>query len=76
MRESIYERMEQPAMNKKGGLRFTLSRTWDRAIQSATFHHKQSPSVVNALGLTSSQVQSIGHSTEDSPMDTSRTETS
>ena len=74
VRESIYERMEQPAMNKKGGLRFTLSRTWDRAIQSATFHHKQSPSVVNALGLTSSQVQSIGHSTEDSPM--GRTETS
>ena len=75
VRESIYERMEKPAMNKKGGLRFTLSRTWDRAIQSATFHNKQSPSVVNAsLGLTSSQVQSIGHSTDDSPM--GRTETS
>ena len=72
VRESIYERMEQPAMNQKGGLRFTLSRTWDRAIQSATFPHKQYPSTVNAsLGLpTSSQV----HSTDDSPM--GRTETS
>ena len=47
-----------------------------QSIQSATFHNKQYPSVVNdSLGLTSSQgVQSIAHSTDDSPM--GRTETS
>ena len=69
VRESIYERMEQPAMNRKGGLRFALSRTWDRAILSATFHKQSDPSAVNA-----NQDQQNGHSTDDSP--TGRTETS
>ena len=69
VKESIYERMEQPAMNKKGGLRFTLSRTWDRAILSATFNKQSYPSAVNA-----NQHSHTGHSTDDSPM--GRTETS
>ena len=34
VRESIWERVEEPAINKKGGLRFQLSRTWDQTIQS------------------------------------------
>ena len=33
VRESIWERVEQPAINKKGGLRFQLSHAWDPAIK-------------------------------------------
>ena len=77
VREAIYERMEQPAMNKKGGLRFTLARTWDRAIKSATFHNKQSnqnPSTVNATRLAEYTSQSLSQYTDAGPVE--RTETS
>ena len=33
VREAIWERVEQPALNKKGGLRFQLSPAWDKAIR-------------------------------------------
>ena len=33
VREAIWERVEQPALNKKGGLRFQLSHAWDEAIR-------------------------------------------
>ena len=33
VREAIWERVEQPAVNKKGGLRFQLSHAWDEAIR-------------------------------------------
>ena len=32
-RESIWETVEQPTTNNKGGLRFQLSHAWDPAIQ-------------------------------------------
>lgn len=34
VRESIWERVEQPAINKKGGLRFQLSNAWDPALHN------------------------------------------
>ena len=33
VKEAIWERVESPSLNKKGGLRFNLSHAWDRAIQ-------------------------------------------
>ena len=33
VREAIWERVEQSALNKKGGLRFQLSHAWDEAIR-------------------------------------------
>ena len=33
VREAIWERVEQPALNKRGGLRFQLSHAWDEAIR-------------------------------------------
>ena len=33
VKEAIWERIKQPTLNKRGGLRFNLSRTWDRALQ-------------------------------------------
>ena len=33
VREVIWVRVEQPALNKKGGLRFQLSHAWDEAIR-------------------------------------------
>ena len=33
VREAIWERVERPTLNKKGGLRFKLSPAWDRANQ-------------------------------------------
>jgi len=33
VREALWERVEQPAINKKGGLRFQLSHAWDPAIR-------------------------------------------
>ncbi len=35
VREAIYERVQQPAINKKGGLRFTLPHSWDLALASS-----------------------------------------
>ncbi|XP_072174675.1 uncharacterized protein [Diadema setosum] len=33
VKEAIWERVEEPKLNKKGGLRFNLSHTWDRAVR-------------------------------------------
>ena len=33
VRESIYERVEKPLLNKPGGLRFNLSHVWDRTLE-------------------------------------------
>ena len=33
VREAIWERVEQPSLNKKGGLRFGVSHAWDKAIR-------------------------------------------
>ena len=33
IKEAIHERIENPSLNKKGGLRFNLSHTWDRTIK-------------------------------------------
>ena len=38
VREAIHERMEQPEMNKTGGICFTLSHAWDRAITAFPRH--------------------------------------
>ena len=38
VREAVYERMQHPPMNKAGGLRFTLARSWDRALDSTSRH--------------------------------------
>ena len=32
VKEAIWERVENPSLNKKGGLRHALSHTWDRAV--------------------------------------------
>ena len=32
IKESIWERVEKPSLNRRGGLRFNLPRIWDRAI--------------------------------------------
>ena len=33
VKEAIWERIKEPSLNKKGGLRFNLSHTWDRPLQ-------------------------------------------
>jgi uncharacterized FlaG/YvyC family protein len=33
VREALWERVEQPSLNKKGGLRFQLSHAWDQALK-------------------------------------------
>ena len=38
IREANWERVEQQALNKKGGLRFQLSHTWDEAIRRLPCH--------------------------------------
>ena len=38
VREAIWERVEKPTLNKCGGLRFKLSRAWDRAIKLLPCH--------------------------------------
>ena len=32
IKEAVWERIESPSLNKKGGLRFVLSHTWDRVL--------------------------------------------
>ena len=31
-KEVIWDKIEQPPLNKKGGLRYNLSHTWDREL--------------------------------------------
>jgi len=48
IKEAIWERVEQPSLNKRGGLRFNLSRAWDSAlgrIPSRLSHDQPSGSV-------------------------------
>ena len=33
VKEAVWERVEEPSLNKRGGLRFKLSRAWDRAVR-------------------------------------------
>ena len=33
IKEAIWERVEDPSLNKKGGLRFQLSKAWDQALR-------------------------------------------
>ena len=33
IKEAVWERVEGPSLNKKGGLRFVLSHTWDRELR-------------------------------------------
>ena len=33
IKEAVWERVEGPSLNKKGGLQFVLSHTWDRVLQ-------------------------------------------
>jgi hypothetical protein len=33
VKEAIYERAEAPTLNRRGGLRFHLSGTWDRTVK-------------------------------------------
>ena len=33
IKEAIWERVENPSLNKKGGLRFQLSNAWDQALR-------------------------------------------
>ena len=32
VREAIWERVEKPSLNKRGGLRFQLSHIWDQSL--------------------------------------------
>ncbi len=59
VKEAIWERIEEPSLNKKGGLHFLLSHTWDRAIRgeprrlqpgdvTPTSDASRSPQVVDA----------------------------
>ena len=34
--EAIWERIEQPSLNKRGGLRFQLSNTWNQSLNDVT----------------------------------------
>ena len=36
VREAIWERIEQPSLNKQGGLRFQLSNTWNQSLNDVT----------------------------------------
>ena len=48
IKEAVWERVEKPSLNKRGGLRFNLSHAWDRAIKlipSRLSHDQSSGSV-------------------------------
>ena len=36
VREALWERIEQPSLNKRGGLRFQLSNTWNQSLNDVT----------------------------------------
>jgi hypothetical protein len=38
VKEAIYERARRPRLNRRGGLRFLLSRTWDHNINNSMSH--------------------------------------
>ena len=64
VREAIYEQIQQPAMNKKGGLHFTLSQSWDRALGTSLRHTSVNTITANSQGIT---IRS--HNTEEVPLE-------
>ena len=52
VKEAIHERAMKPTLNRRGGLRFLLSRTWDRTINNS-MSHVFSPETGNCANNTS-----------------------
>ena len=48
IKEAVWERVEGPSLNKKGGLRFVLSHTWDRVLQDVPGQLSRDTCVVQA----------------------------
>ncbi len=44
IKEAVWERIERPSLNRKGGLRFKLSNSWDRALQHIPRRLSRDPS--------------------------------
>ena len=64
VREAIYELIQQPVMNKKGGLRFTLSQSWDQALATSLKHTS-----VNTIIANSQEITISFHNTEEVPLE-------
>ena len=64
VREAIYERVQQPAINKKGGLRFMLPHSWDRALASSLGHTSMN-SQLTTITANSQQTATSAHNTEE-----------
>ena len=62
VREAIYERVQQPAINKKGGLRFMLPHSWDRALASSLGHTSMNSKLT---AITASSQETSAHNTEE-----------
>ena len=44
VKEAIWERVEEPKLNRKGGLRFNLPHAWDRAVREIPSRLSRTPS--------------------------------
>ena len=72
VREAIYERQQTPAMNKKGGLRFNLSHTWDRALASSSGHTSVNSNAVITASSILGSTTTDPHNTDEGLMDETR----
>ena len=63
VKEAIYERVEKPSLNKRGGLRFQLSHAWNQSLINipCQLTVDQSSSPINPTGNTDSDTNSSLH---------------
>ena len=59
VKEAIWDRVENPTLNKVGGLRFKLSHTWNRALRDIPSRLNQHPQQLSHTSRSNTTTQDL-----------------